>query len=117
MAEKQDNKGLSNAQQKQLGEERETWCSVERMKEQTWCRKTRRHYDTHLESHLFEEGAGFTYEPRCTFQVNAPTHRERRHFNRRHREFHTYSSTCTVRCKTVLTCESQDGGKFVVMEC
>ncbi|KAK7105013.1 uncharacterized protein [Littorina saxatilis] len=64
-------------------EHRETWCAVERMKEEDWCRKNMRHYNHHLESHLFEDG-GFVKEPRTNFAVNAPTHLERRHYPSQH---------------------------------
>ncbi|KAL8602765.1 hypothetical protein ACOMHN_064072 [Nucella lapillus] len=68
---------------KALGEKRETWCAVERMKEEEWCRKNRRHYDHHLGSDMFQESTPVS-EPRCTFEVDAPTHRERKHFGTQH---------------------------------
>jgi len=70
-------------QAKALSEHRETWCAVERMKEEDWCRKNMRHYGHHLESHLFED-EGFVTKPRTEFQVNAPTHLERKHFPQKH---------------------------------
>ena len=73
---------------RELSEHRETWCAVERMKEEAWCRKKRKHFKHHLESNLFEETATDPMnEPRCTFEVNAPTHLERRHFPAKHCEF------------------------------
>lgn len=75
-----ERKPLSPAEARELGEQRESWCAVEMKKEQSWCRKERKHSDAILASTVFDVH-GTEYEPRCTFQVNAPTHRERRHFH------------------------------------
>lgn len=72
-------KPLSPAEAKALGEQRESWCAVEMKKEQSWCRKERKHDDHILKSTVFEITRP-EYEQRCTFQVDAPTHRERKHF-------------------------------------
>ena len=71
---------MSPAAAKELGEQRESWCAVEMKKEQSWDRKNRKHYDEILESTVFDIHKP-KYEPRCSFEVNAPTHRERRHFD------------------------------------
>lgn len=70
---------LSPAAARELGEQRESWCAVELKKEQSWCRKERKHSDTILKSTVFDVHRP-EFEPRCTFQVDAPTHRERKHF-------------------------------------
>lgn len=62
-----------------VGEARESWCAVERQKEESWCRKTRRHHKDQYTSTVFDKHVPVT-EPRCTFEVNEPTHKERRHF-------------------------------------
>lgn len=72
-------KHLSKAEATELGESRESWCAVEMKKEQAWCRKQRQHYPEQFSSTVFEQQES-GYEPRCTFDVNAPTHRERKHF-------------------------------------
>lgn len=74
-------RALSPAAAKELGEQRESWCAVEMKKEQSWDRKTRKHSDQILHSTVFDIHQP-QYEPRCTFEVNAPTHRERRHFDK-----------------------------------
>ena len=73
-------RALSPAAAKELGEQRESWCAVEMKKEQSWDRKNRKHYDEILDSTVFDIHTP-KYEPRCTFEVNAPTHRERRHYD------------------------------------
>lgn len=70
---------MSPAAAKTLGAYRETWCAVEMKKEQSWCRKERQHYGQQYKSNVFDNPRP-EYEPRCEFKVNAPTHRERRHF-------------------------------------
>lgn len=70
---------LTPSQSKELGEARESWCAVELLKEQDWCRATRQHYNENFKSTIFSDRAPDS-EPRCTFQVDKPTHRERRHF-------------------------------------
>lgn len=80
-------KALSPAEAKELGEQRESWCAVEMKKEQSWCRKERKHSDEILKSTAFDIHRP-EYEPRCTFEINAPTHRERRHFQQ-HRKYFT----------------------------
>ncbi|XP_078314554.1 protein SPATA45 homolog isoform X2 [Crassostrea virginica] len=72
-------KQLSKAEMLALGESRESWCAVEMKKEQDWCRKQRQHYPQQFSSTVFEQQVP-GYEPRCTFEVDAPTHRERRHY-------------------------------------
>ncbi|CAL1538536.1 unnamed protein product [Lymnaea stagnalis] len=77
-----------NTKQPQTGEMRETWCAVERMKEEDWCRKQRAHiprYQEEMKSDIF----GFCIdtsqnEPRCTFEKPKPRHTERRHFCKIH---------------------------------
>lgn len=71
---------LSPAEARELGEQRESWCAVELQKEQSWCRKERQHSDEILKSTVFDVHRP-EFEPRCTFQPNTPTHRERRHFD------------------------------------
>ena len=71
---------LSPEEYNALGSARETWCAVERQKEQDWCRATRKHYPTlHLKSEVLT-ASGLEKEPRCTWDVNKPTHKERRHY-------------------------------------
>lgn len=72
---------MSPGEARDLGEQRESWCAVELKKEQDWCRKERKHNKELFSSTVFEEHAP-EYEPRCTFSVDAPTHRERRHFKK-----------------------------------
>jgi len=71
---------LSPAEARELGEQRESWCAVEMKKEQDWCRKERKHENAILKSTVFDVYRP-EYEPRCDFQVNAPTHRERKHYS------------------------------------
>ena len=73
------NQALSFAEARELGEQRETWCAVEMKKEQSWCRTERKHTDEILKSTVFDFQRP-EFEPRCTFEVNTPTHRERKHF-------------------------------------
>ena len=64
----------------ELGMSRESWCSVERMKEEAWCRANRKHYpNLHLKSSVLAASTP-EEEPRCTWSVDKPTHKERRHF-------------------------------------
>ncbi len=63
-----------------LGMERDSWCTVEKKKEEDWCRATRKHYSQQFKSEVFNSGVLIESEPRCSFQVNTPTHRERKHF-------------------------------------
>lgn len=69
---------LSPAEAKAIGEARESWCAVEMKKEQSWCRKERKHHQDQFTSCVFDEQKS-GYQPRCTFEIDAPTHRERRH--------------------------------------
>ena len=87
-------KPLSPAEANKLGEERESWCAVELKKEQSWCRKERQHHDEILKSTVFDVHRP-VYEPRCTFQINAPTHRERRHFDQQCK-VHLSNALCVV---------------------
>ncbi|XP_021341090.1 protein SPATA45 homolog [Mizuhopecten yessoensis] len=70
---------LSPAAARNLGMYRESWCAVEMKKEQSWCRKERKHDPEQFSSSVFDKHQP-GYEPRCTFAVEAPTHRERRHY-------------------------------------
>ncbi|XP_060072802.1 protein SPATA45 homolog [Ylistrum balloti] len=70
---------LSAAAAHSLGLARESWCAVESKKEESWCRKERRHDPQQFSSSVFDKHRP-GYEPRCTFTVDAPTHLERRHF-------------------------------------
>jgi len=63
-----------------MGVSRESWCAVEMKKEQDWCRATRQHYKEHLKSSLFTSSGPVESEPRCNWAVNAPTHRQKKHF-------------------------------------
>ncbi|KAL3874423.1 hypothetical protein ACJMK2_037436 [Sinanodonta woodiana] len=71
---------LSPEEARKLGEQRESWCAVEMKKEQSWMRATRKHFEEQFTSKVFEDKT-LGYEPRCTFTVDAPTHRERRHYS------------------------------------
>ncbi|XP_074662583.1 protein SPATA45 homolog [Tubulanus polymorphus] len=67
-----------------LGMSRESWCTVERKKEQDWCRTQKRHHPEKFNtSTVFRQGDPADSEDRCTFTVNAPTHKEKRHFTRK----------------------------------
>ena len=70
-----------------LGYSRESWCAVEKQKEQDWCRATRKHYGEHLDSsRLFGKAEHDESEQgRCEWRPNTTSHRERRHFQS-HRE-------------------------------
>jgi len=63
----------------EFGFARESWCCVEMKKEQDWCRATRRNFKDSFNSSVFSPDT-IEAAPRCTWNVNAPTHRERRHF-------------------------------------
>ena len=79
-----DNKStqLSAKEHQELGASRESWCAVEQKKEQDWCRATRKHYSQQFSSSVFSAtGPSSDSEPRCTWRVNTPTHRERRHYS------------------------------------
>ncbi|KAK6181197.1 hypothetical protein SNE40_009108 [Patella caerulea] len=75
-------KNLSQVEARRLGEERESWCAVERQKEQDWCRRERQHNPDQFSSCVFK--SSISHEPRCTFQVHAPTHKERKHFQQQY---------------------------------
>ena len=70
---------LSPAEANAIYNQRESWCAVESKKEQSWCRKERMHSDEILKSSVFDIQTPVN-EPRCTFTVSAPTHKERKHF-------------------------------------
>ena len=71
---------LSAEESYKLGMARDSWCTVEKMKEQDWCRANRRHYPTlHLKSAVLTASTT-SEESRCTWSVDRPAHRERRHF-------------------------------------
>ena len=81
---------LSPEEYNELGSARESWCAVERKKEQDWCRATRKHYPTvHLKSEVLTSGAPGE-EPRCTWNVDKPTHKEKRHYT-------SWSKWCILR--------------------
>ncbi|XP_059179381.1 uncharacterized protein LOC131958381 [Physella acuta] len=75
--------------QPRLGELRETWCAVERMKEEDWARKQKGHiprYQEEMRSDIFGLCALQNIsEPRLTFEPPKKTeHTERRHFGKIH---------------------------------
>ncbi|KAL8611164.1 hypothetical protein ACOMHN_064454 [Nucella lapillus] len=74
---------LSPEESRALFEQRETWCAVDKMKEEDFCRVKRKHYKHHMESHIFEDMTPVA-EPRCTFDVKGPKHFHRRHFPANH---------------------------------
>lgn len=79
---------LSLAQQVKLFEERETWSTIQNMKEQDWCRKLRKPFDHHLKSNFsFKQIGQMEEEPRCDFVVSLPAHLQRRHFPMVHRKY------------------------------
>jgi len=68
-----------------LGEQRETWCAVERMKEEDWCRKQRGHIGRYKDEMTSDIHGARTdekkhLESRCDFVPDKPLHREQRHF-------------------------------------
>lgn len=68
----------------QTGESRESWCSVERMKEETFCRAQRRHFDVHLQSSEATGQAAKIEKPgRCEWKPEKPKLKERKHFAHR----------------------------------
>ena len=82
MSESGNNGGsgqLTGTEKYELGFQRESWCAVEMKKEQDWCRATRKHNKDHFTSTVFCPGR-VESEARCTFQVNKPTHLQRRHY-------------------------------------
>ncbi|KAK0046883.1 protein SPATA45 [Biomphalaria pfeifferi] len=72
----------------QLGEARETWCAVERMKEEDWCRKQRAHiprYQEEMKSDIFGFCVTSTqFEDRCTFEPPKARRREMKHYPKIH---------------------------------
>jgi len=77
----------ASSEELRLGEERETWCTVERMKEEAWCRKQRGHinrYKNEMDSDVFRVRCDPHEEakqaPRCSFGPDKPTHLEQRHY-------------------------------------
>ncbi|KAI8505457.1 hypothetical protein Bbelb_166460 [Branchiostoma belcheri] len=113
--------GWSQDELRQIGEQRESWCTVDSNALRIWCRPERKHAQQAFRSDVFSQARGVPLggwgserrsrlsragrqpgperlnihgshiyragpnrneqtEPRCTFQVNAPTHRERRHY-------------------------------------
>lgn len=77
---------LSSAEATKLGESRETWCAVEWKKEQDWCRTQRSHFPQQFQSCVFQEQQPAS-DNRCTFAVDAPTHRQRRHFDEQSKKY------------------------------
>jgi len=64
------------------GEQRETWCAVEKMKEECFCRKQRKHFDSHLRpSTETGQAPDIVEEPRCEWQPGKPVLKERKHFS------------------------------------
>lgn len=63
------------------GEQRESWCSVERMKEETFCRAQRRHYSAHLQTSV-QSGQKASIAPasRCEWKPDNPKLTERKHY-------------------------------------
>ncbi|CAK8680469.1 protein SPATA45 homolog [Clavelina lepadiformis] len=68
----------------ELGNSRESWCTVELNKSQDWCRTERKHYKENFNSTAFDPTRNMQLEQRCQWKVDAPTHRERRHFSLSH---------------------------------
>ena len=61
--------------------QRETWCEVERMKEETFARSGRKHFDYHMTSSVFDFAKGAPPTGRCDWEVKGiHMHREQRHF-------------------------------------
>ena len=75
-----DDRRLASQDAYKLFLERETWCAVERKKEQDWCRTQRKHHPDQYKSRVLERVNPSEDEPRCTFKVNKSTHRQRRHY-------------------------------------
>jgi len=71
---------MDHALSYEFGFARESWCCVEMKKEQDWCRATRKNFKDHFKSSAFSETSPIEAEPRCSWSVNAPSHREKRHF-------------------------------------
>ncbi|KAI0219587.1 hypothetical protein LSAT2_028893 [Lamellibrachia satsuma] len=64
-----------------LGMKRETWCEVERMKEETFARSGRRHFGYYMNSTAFDFIKGAPAASRCNWTVSGiKMHREHRHF-------------------------------------
>ena len=64
-----------------FGESRESWCTVERKKEQDWCRTTRKHFSEHLRSQVFSEPElHMRQQPEEITEEKLKGHRQRRHF-------------------------------------
>ncbi|XP_078671532.1 protein SPATA45 homolog [Branchiostoma floridae x Branchiostoma belcheri] len=77
--------GWSQDELRQIGEQRESWCTVDSNALRIWCRPERKHAQQAFRSDVFSPNRNEQTEPRCTFQVNAPTHRERRHYPEKQR--------------------------------
>ncbi|KAK2186793.1 hypothetical protein NP493_188g00021 [Ridgeia piscesae] len=72
-----------------LGMQRETWCEVERMKEETFARSGRRHVGWYLASHAFDFTKPAPAAPRCNWTVTGiNVHRQSRHFPSQHFKSH-----------------------------
>ncbi|XP_067942387.1 spermatogenesis-associated protein 45-like [Watersipora subatra] len=70
-----------------LGESRETWCAVEKMKEEDFCRAQRKHFDIHLQqSAQTGQAAEIPVQSRCEWKPEKPKLKERKHFS------HTFDS-------------------------
>ncbi|XP_076464523.1 uncharacterized protein LOC143296462 [Babylonia areolata] len=77
---------LTPEESRALFEKHETWCEVERTKEEAWCRKRRKHYKRHLVSHVFDHMLNKEEEPepRVPFGIDEALHLQRRHFPPKH---------------------------------
>ena len=81
MEGKQPGSYLDVNSQHQAFEARESWCAVEGRKEANWLRANRRHFKEHLQSSVFDDQTTKRHEAtRCTWQVNLPTHLQKRHY-------------------------------------
>ena len=62
----------------------QTWCAVERKKEEDWCRKNRRHYKDHLKSVIFDNNEKSQLDPKWKMWAqNENKHFESKHFPER----------------------------------
>ena len=95
-AEMRPGQEMTYAQIQEAGEARETWCTVDGRKEADWCRANRKHFKEHLHSTVFDPPK-IGDIVRCTWQVNRPTHLQRRHY-RTHRKSVTILVACTIQC-------------------
>lgn len=71
--------------EKQVNNPRESWCTVELSKAQSWCKAERKHFQENFQSIVFSPPKDVEVPPRCQWKVDEPSHREKRHFK------HAYS--------------------------